>query len=202
MMDCEIDTVRIDSTSLILLNSYKVRGWSVKCDSSTKTWTYDIQFQRLEQQVSMDKVLTRPLAEEVDDYMEYKRIREETRFSHNQFRRAKPLRDLDSAIPNFITAGPQTQQIQDVPIIIGKSLSNRPIPKSCLRIEMPAPPNLEYTADLVSIPATKSGEPVTTRPYPKTPRSPLRTVVGLTTTALTPKSRQADDYYRQTADNN
>lgn len=38
---------------------------------------YDITFQRLPFQIGMDAVLTRPMAEEAEDYREYKRIRKQ-----------------------------------------------------------------------------------------------------------------------------
>ncbi|KAK5134485.1 hypothetical protein LTR08_006402 [Meristemomyces frigidus] len=50
-------------------------GWSIKPDPKSKGFVYDISFRRLSSEISMDKVLSRPWTDEVEDYKEYKRLR-------------------------------------------------------------------------------------------------------------------------------
>lgn len=52
---------------------YKVTGWIISTVESVVT--YDIRLARLEGQISIEKTCTHPNSEEVEDYMEYKRIR-------------------------------------------------------------------------------------------------------------------------------
>jgi hypothetical protein len=70
---------RHDVATWVLLTSgsFSVAGWSIYYDTSIKTWFYDIKFTRLPCETTMEEVLCRPWAEEVDDYKEYKRIRNE-----------------------------------------------------------------------------------------------------------------------------
>lgn len=56
---------------------YKVISWRIKFEPTTKTTSYDITFQRLPMQASMEAVLARPMTEEAEDYREYKRIRKQ-----------------------------------------------------------------------------------------------------------------------------
>ncbi|GAB7361818.1 hypothetical protein MBLNU230_g1860t1 [Neophaeotheca triangularis] len=56
---------------------YKVISWRIKFEPTTKTMSYDITFQRLPMQASMEAVLARPMTEEAEDYREYKRIRKQ-----------------------------------------------------------------------------------------------------------------------------
>ncbi|KAF2148526.1 hypothetical protein K461DRAFT_248039, partial [Myriangium duriaei CBS 260.36] len=58
---------------------YKVSGWSVRHSPTTNLWTYAIHFQRLSSEPPMAIALRHPLAEEVDDYTEFKRLRGLTR---------------------------------------------------------------------------------------------------------------------------
>lgn len=59
--------------------SHKVAGWCIKMDSKTRGMVYDITFKRLPNQVSMESVLARPYIDEIEDYKEYKRLREMAR---------------------------------------------------------------------------------------------------------------------------
>lgn len=54
---------------------HKVTGWTVKTDPKTAETVYLITFKRLPNEVSMDTVLSRPYTDEVEDYIEYKRLR-------------------------------------------------------------------------------------------------------------------------------
>jgi hypothetical protein len=51
-----------------------VTGWSITLRN--KDIVYDIQFKRLASEASMDMVLRRPFSDEIEDYREYKRIRD------------------------------------------------------------------------------------------------------------------------------
>lgn len=51
-------------------------GWSITSDPKTKQMVYDIKFSRLASEPSMKQVLRRPYVEEVEDYREYKRLRQ------------------------------------------------------------------------------------------------------------------------------
>jgi hypothetical protein len=52
-------------------------------DPATKSMVYDITFERLPGQASMDEVLCRPWTEEIEDYKEYKRLRQLARDEHD-----------------------------------------------------------------------------------------------------------------------
>ena len=68
---------------------HKVTGWKVKREESG-SWTYEIRFERIPDKYHpMKAVLRHPLAEEVDDYTEYKRIRRLA--LRDSIRRARPL---------------------------------------------------------------------------------------------------------------
>ena len=70
---------------------YRVVGWRIKYNGVARSWSYDIDFRRLSNQLPMSEVLHRPISDELDDYKEYKRIRQTVRSSRNAFGRAKPL---------------------------------------------------------------------------------------------------------------
>lgn len=55
---------------------YKIAGWSMVYNGTTRSWTYDVEFKRVETEEPMTNVLQRPIEEEMDDYKEYKRLRE------------------------------------------------------------------------------------------------------------------------------
>ena len=54
-------------------------GWSIVPEPNSKLFVYEIKFKRLSSEVSMEKVCTRPWAEEVEDYQEYKGCRSPVR---------------------------------------------------------------------------------------------------------------------------
>lgn len=64
---------------MLRAHSHVVTGWSICTDPKTKQMVYDIYFTRLSSEVSMDVVLRRPFADEVEDYKEYKRLRHVSR---------------------------------------------------------------------------------------------------------------------------
>lgn len=80
---------------------HRVAGWSIKPSPNKKTVHYDFTFKRLPTETDMQIVLTRPSAEEADDYQEYKRLRQLAR--EQQVKPAKntpspgTLRNLDMA---------------------------------------------------------------------------------------------------------
>ncbi|KAK3069756.1 hypothetical protein LTR53_011651 [Teratosphaeriaceae sp. CCFEE 6253] len=55
---------------------HKIAGWTIRPDPKTREMMYLISFKRLPDQPSMDEVLRRPWTEEVEDYREYKRLRQ------------------------------------------------------------------------------------------------------------------------------
>ncbi|KAI6793298.1 hypothetical protein KC356_g6615 [Hortaea werneckii] len=55
---------------------HKVSGWTVRTDPQSKQVVYEITFTRLASEPSMTEVQRRPFAEEVEDYKEYKRLRD------------------------------------------------------------------------------------------------------------------------------
>ncbi|TKX24971.1 SAD/SRA domain-containing protein 1 [Elsinoe australis] len=160
---------------------YKVSGWSIKQDFQTKAWTYNIQFERLPSQVPMTEVLRHPLAEEVDDYTEYKRIRQITRLSQNALYRAPALKDLAlRPISSTSTGAGHGIHRPNAPAItfadrlappqVAKSKS---VPRSRLRIELPTPPIVPDAAVVIS-PEAQFGEALTIPSPTKAPRTPLR----------------------------
>lgn len=58
-----------------MVTRHKVVGWSIITDKATKQMVYQVQFERLPSEPSMDVVLCRPYSDEVEDYGEYKRLR-------------------------------------------------------------------------------------------------------------------------------
>ena len=74
----------------LICGRHVVVGWSIKSQGKSKDTTYEISFRRLENQASMDAVLRRPSADEVEDYKEYKRIRQAVRNAHNEAARPEP----------------------------------------------------------------------------------------------------------------
>ncbi|GAM91601.1 hypothetical protein ANO11243_096530 [Dothideomycetidae sp. 11243] len=122
---------------------YKVSGWKVKTDPHTKVWIYDIDFVRLEGQRPMDQVLRHPLAEEVDDYTEYKRIRRLAAQNQNPLHRARPLVEptrLNLRSPGAPVIQPTTTNldVEANPADRGGEERSRSR-KSGLRLTMPEP---------------------------------------------------------------
>lgn len=66
-----------------------VTGWSIAPDPKTKSMIYEVKFKRLSSEPSMEEVLKRPYADEVEDYKEYKRIRNEVRMRQDEAAKAK-----------------------------------------------------------------------------------------------------------------
>ncbi|OQN97653.1 hypothetical protein B0A48_16517 [Cryoendolithus antarcticus] len=58
---------------------FRVTSWAVVHTKGTKQTNYDITFKRLPNEAAMDVVLSRPWAEEMDDYRLYKRMRRDAR---------------------------------------------------------------------------------------------------------------------------
>jgi hypothetical protein len=65
---------------------YKVSGWRIARDAKTNAVDYYISLDRLPSQPPMGPVLEHPLAAELDDYREYKRIRKEIRTNRSLLR--------------------------------------------------------------------------------------------------------------------
>ena len=61
-------------------------GWSVKMDPKTRRIAYEIHFRRLPSELPMHLVLRRPFADEVEDYREYKRLRQAVRDEQGETR--------------------------------------------------------------------------------------------------------------------
>ena len=77
----------ISTRDLLLTgSSHKVTGWSITMRG--KEMVYDIQFKRLASETSMDAVLRRPYSDEIEDYKEYKRIRNAIRLAHEEAAKA------------------------------------------------------------------------------------------------------------------
>ena len=61
---------------IVVLTSHKITGWSITLDPRTRSICHRIRFSRLPGQPPMDVVLLRPRADELEDYREYKRLRQ------------------------------------------------------------------------------------------------------------------------------
>ncbi|KAK5166703.1 uncharacterized protein LTR77_008247 [Saxophila tyrrhenica] len=61
-----------------------VVGWSISASPKTKRPVYEIQFKRLDSELKMSIVLRRPFADELEDYREYKRLRQAMRESRHE----------------------------------------------------------------------------------------------------------------------
>jgi hypothetical protein len=59
-----------------------VTGWSIA--SRNKEMVYEIHFRRLASEPSMEIVLRRPFSDEIEDYREYKRIRQAVRLAQHE----------------------------------------------------------------------------------------------------------------------
>lgn len=68
--------MRTTSRTKLPHRRYKITGWSLKRDSRTRETEYIVNFQRLPNQVSFETVLARPWVDELEDYTEYKRLRD------------------------------------------------------------------------------------------------------------------------------
>jgi hypothetical protein len=79
---------------------YKVVSWSIVLDPATKRMVYDITFQRLYGESSMDAVLQRPWTEEVEDYARYKRLKRDARE-----KRQEATQKIVGTQPGFIVSG-------------------------------------------------------------------------------------------------
>ncbi|KXT15574.1 hypothetical protein AC579_9969 [Pseudocercospora musae] len=55
---------------------HRVTGWTIKHDNRTNQMVYIVNFRRLVSESSMELVLKRPWSDEIEDYTEYKRIRD------------------------------------------------------------------------------------------------------------------------------
>lgn len=64
---------------------------------------YEIHFKRLASEISMDIVLRRPYSDEIEDYREYKRIRQAARLAQEQT--AKVKRETTSPIVTISSDG-------------------------------------------------------------------------------------------------
>jgi len=78
-----------------------VVGWQIKYNAVKKCCSYNIEFQRLESEPPMGDVLKRPVSDELDDYKEYKRLRQIARASKNQLSRARPLGAVTEVVPSI-----------------------------------------------------------------------------------------------------
>ncbi|KAF4550573.1 Hypothetical protein D9617_16g013610 [Elsinoe fawcettii] len=198
---------------------YKVSGWSIKQDQQTKAWNYDIKFDRCPTEAPMSEVLRHPLAEEVDDYTEYKRIRHETRLTQNAFHRAKPLREPFRMVEPFSHAGPDAKSatralranapaISFADHLAAPAYKAKMPPRSRLRIELPAPPLLPEMHNPVS-PGGPFGEALTIPSPTKAPRTPIRdllktVIIGSAKKSISPlapgktaevQGNQDEDYF-------
>lgn len=84
------------TVSLLTVNSYRVVGWTIRPprptdDRSSIIW--EVMLERDLDQTPMEDVLRHPLADEVDDYMEYKRIRNLDREQLRLLMRSQTQRD-------------------------------------------------------------------------------------------------------------
>ena len=71
------------------IHRHIVPGWSISRKAKTGEMVYDINFKRLPSQLSVDAVLRRPFADEVEDYREFKRLREAARIKQAVASRAR-----------------------------------------------------------------------------------------------------------------
>ena len=69
------NTFNACSNSLTYIFRYQITAWSGR--SKDKEWVFDIEFTREIQQASWTRVSYHPVAEEIDDYLEYRRCREQ-----------------------------------------------------------------------------------------------------------------------------
>jgi hypothetical protein len=79
---------------------YKVVSWSIVLEPATKRMVYDITFQRLFSESSMDAVLERPWTVEVEDYARYKRLKRDARE-----KRQEATQKIIETRPGFIVSG-------------------------------------------------------------------------------------------------
>ncbi|KAF2763778.1 hypothetical protein EJ03DRAFT_340268 [Teratosphaeria nubilosa] len=85
---------------------HKVTAWSIRQDRKTKEHIYDITFTRLSTEPSMEKVvLCRPWIEEVEDYKQYKHLRQLARsVLHNapELEQSEDVPTVSTAIDGII----------------------------------------------------------------------------------------------------
>ena len=74
-----------------------VTGWSIAPNDKTKEMMYEIRLQRLASEPSMDLVMRRPYSDEVEDYKEFKRLRQLARERQEEGTKAQK----DAAAPKL-----------------------------------------------------------------------------------------------------
>ena len=68
---------------------HRIIGWAIRPDAKSKAMIFEIKFERLASELSMDIVLRRPFSDEVEDYKEFKRQRQMIRDKQEDAARAK-----------------------------------------------------------------------------------------------------------------
>ena len=74
---------------VLILDRHVVTGWAVTMDPKKKEMVYEINFKRLGSEPSIDVVLRRPFSDEVEDYREYKRLRQMVRAKLDEVTQSK-----------------------------------------------------------------------------------------------------------------
>ncbi|KAI7532972.1 hypothetical protein KC331_g13306 [Hortaea werneckii] len=92
---------------------HKVSGWTVRTDPQSKQVVYEISFTRLASEPSMNQVQRRPFAEEVEDYKEYKRLRDLHRKRQSSENKPKIATSGDAIYEDVTAESPFQSQFTD-----------------------------------------------------------------------------------------
>ena len=92
------------------LYRHNVDGWSVKKDAQSKKTVFTVVFKRLATEVSMDTVLCRPWSNEIDDYLEYKRLRQIARENEAKVNKSTSTASIDGTVDS---GAPETRSNSD-----------------------------------------------------------------------------------------
>ncbi|KAI4846804.1 hypothetical protein E4T44_04863 [Aureobasidium sp. EXF-8845] len=125
---------------------YRISGWRVFRDTKTNAVEYYISLDRVPSQPPMGSVLNHPLAAELDDYREYKRIRKEIRnnlsLSHNELQLGSPGNDSSCTLDRMSV-------FNKIRSIETKKTVNEPPQRVLASLSVPSEPS-EPTSDRTS----------------------------------------------------
>ncbi|CAK4031173.1 unnamed protein product, partial [Lecanosticta acicola] len=91
---------------------HKVTGWSLKKDPNTHEVVMLIHLKRTPNQVSMGEVLARPWSDEIEDYAEYKRLRQLARDEKPPLKPAVTVQ-LDGRVDEVLEFGEECEEGED-----------------------------------------------------------------------------------------
>jgi len=131
---------------------YSVKGWSIQqaktADAANGQWKegdilYDVRFERSDP-VPMSEALRRPTATEIDDYLEYKRLRKLYKVGRRNMTTAD-FDILDETVPTRRAPAVPPLQPSVSPMTLQDSIFKKPPPDKKTHVRFPMPSNAMST---------------------------------------------------------